>query len=98
MTSCSSANTLAGGLGARLRPASNPALIPAILAKKTGMPVMMRLTREEEHYIGRARPSFLGRMKVGFAKDGRITALDMFAIQDNGPYELQGDQAAAGPI
>ena len=26
-------------------------------------------------------------MKVGFAKDGRITALDMFVICDNGPYD-----------
>ena len=41
---------------------------------------MMRITREEEHYIGRGRPSLHGRMKVGFAKDGRITALDMFVI------------------
>ena len=31
---------------------------------------MMRISREEEHYIGRARPGFQGRMKVGFAKDG----------------------------
>ena len=37
--------------------------------------------REEEHYIGRARPGVHGRMKVGFAKDGRITALDMFVDQ-----------------
>ena len=29
-------------------------------------------------------------MKVGFAKDGRITALDMFSIGDNGPYEPPG--------
>ena len=30
--------------------------IPALLAKKTGAPVMMRISREEEHYIGRTRP------------------------------------------
>ena len=36
-------------------------------------PVMMRISREEEHYIGRARPALLGRMKVGFTKEGRIT-------------------------
>ena len=50
------------------------AMIPALLAKKANAPVMMRISREEEHYIGRARPGFHGRMKVGFAKDGRITA------------------------
>ena len=35
---------------------------------------MMRISREEEHCIGGARPSMHGRSKVGFAKDGRITA------------------------
>ena len=51
--------------------------IPALLAKKANAPVQMRINQEEEHYIGRVRPAFHGRMKVGFAKDGRITALDM---------------------
>ena len=57
---------------------------------------MMRITREEEHYIGRARPGILARVKVGFRKDGRITAIDMYAIQDNGPYDAQGDARSAG--
>jgi len=79
-----------GGFGSKVT-AGVSLIIPAVLAKKTGRPVMMRLSREEEHYIGRARTGFLGRMKVGFAKDGRITALDMFVIQDNGPYALNFD-------
>ena len=29
---------------------------------------MMRISREEEHYIGRARPGMHGRVKVGFAQ------------------------------
>ena len=52
---------------------------------------MMRISREEEHYIGGARPAFHGRVKAGFAKDGKLTALDLFVICDNGPYEAQGD-------
>jgi len=59
---------------------------------------MMRITREEENAIGRARPSLHGRMKVGFAKDGRITALDMFVICDNGPYDMVGDAFSSGRI
>ena len=47
------------------------AIIPALLAKKANAPVMMRISREEEHFIGRARPGFQGRMKVGFSKDGQ---------------------------
>ncbi len=74
------------------------AIIPALLAKKANAPVMMRISREEEHFIGRARPGFQGRMKVGFAKDGRITAVDMYAICNNGPYDAVGDVGASGVI
>ena len=52
---------------------------------------MMRISREEEHYIGRARTNMTGRAKAGFAKDGRIQALDLFVVQDNGPYGPMGD-------
>jgi CO/xanthine dehydrogenase Mo-binding subunit len=71
-------------------------VIPALLSKKLNAPVMMRIDRETEHNIGGARPAQHGRLKVGFAKDGRITALDMFVINENGPYEPQGDTGMAG--
>ena len=70
--------------------------IPALLAKKANAPVMMRISREEETFIGRARPGFQGRMKVGFSSEGRIMALDMFVISDNGPYDAQGDAPTSG--
>jgi CO/xanthine dehydrogenase Mo-binding subunit len=69
--------------------------VPALLAKKLGVPVMMRISREEEHFIGRSRPSLLARVKMGFGKDGRVTAVDMFVLQDAGPYEDQFDLEAA---
>jgi len=59
---------------------------------------MMRISREEENYIGRGRPSLHGRMKVGFSKEGRITALDMYVICDNGPYDMVGDAFSSGRI
>jgi len=71
-------------------------IIPALLSKKLGAPVMMRIDRETEHYIGGARPGFYGRAKIGFAKDGRITALDLFVVNENGPYEAQGDTGTSG--
>src|SRR5881227_2940300 len=71
-------------------------VIPAVLAKKTGAPVMMRISREEEHYIGRARTGMTGRARVAFSKDGRITALDLFIVEDNGPYGPMGDYRSAG--
>ena len=57
---------------------------------------MMRISREEEHYIGRARPSLHGRLKVGFTKEGKVTAVDMFVVMDNGPYDPQGDANQSG--
>ena len=57
---------------------------------------MMRVTREQEQYIGRARPALHSRVKIGFRKDGRITALDGFAIVENGPYDVVGDARSAG--
>ena len=59
---------------------------------------VMRITREEENAIGRARPSLHGRMKVGFTKEGRITAVDMYVVCDNGPYDMVGDAFSSGRI
>jgi len=71
-------------------------VIPALLSRKTNAPVMMRITRDDEQYIGRARPALHARLKVGFRKDGRITAIDGLAIVDNGPYDVVGDSRSAG--
>jgi CO/xanthine dehydrogenase Mo-binding subunit len=86
-----------GGFGSKITGAIS-LVIPVLLAKKANAPVMMRISREEEHYIGRARPGIRGRMKIGFAKDGRITALDMCSVSDNGPFERQGDCNNTGVI
>jgi len=86
-----------GGFGSKAT-GTHTSIIPALLAKKANAPVMMRISREEEHYIGGARPSLHGRMKVGFAKNGQITAIDMFVVCENGPYEPQGDTAQSGRI
>jgi xanthine dehydrogenase molybdenum-binding subunit len=75
-----------GGAFGSKNPAYPFVVIPALLAKKTGQPVMMRITRDDEMNIGRTRPGMIGRGKVGFAEDGRITALDLFLVSDAGPY------------
>jgi xanthine dehydrogenase molybdenum-binding subunit len=86
-----------GGFGSKITGGVS-LTIPALLSKKANAPVMMRLSREEETFVGRARPSLIGRMKVGFSNDGRITALDMFVVCNNGPYDKMGDPASAGRI
>src|SRR6185295_15213578 len=70
-------------------------IVPALLSKKAGAPVLMRVSREEELYFGRARTGMVGRAKAGFSKDGRITALDLFIVEDNGPYGPMGDYRSA---
>ena len=84
-----------GGFGSRIA-ASIQAIIPAILSKRAGAPVQMRISREEETMIGKLRPAVTGRMKVGFDKSGRITGVDMYAVMDNGPYDQQGDLGQTG--
>jgi xanthine dehydrogenase molybdenum-binding subunit len=82
-----------GGFGSRAT-GSVHCMIPALLSKKAGAPVMMRITREEEQYIGGLRPAVHGRVKAGFAKDGRLLAVDMYTIGENSAYEAQGDAAS----
>src|ERR1700730_3213519 len=84
-----------GGFGSKITGGVSM-IIPALLSKKANAPVMMRISREEETFIGRARPGFQGRMKVAFSKEGRILALDMFVVSDNGPYDAQGDAPTSG--
>jgi xanthine dehydrogenase molybdenum-binding subunit len=86
-----------GGFGSKITGAIT-LIIPALLSKKANAPVMMRISREEEQYIGRGRPAQHGRMKVGFSKEGRILALDMYVVCDNGPYDMVGDAASSGRI
>jgi xanthine dehydrogenase molybdenum-binding subunit len=84
-----------GGFGSKGAGAVSMA-IPALLSKKANAPVMMRISREEELYIGRGRTGMIGRAKAGFRQDGRITALDLFIVEDNGPYGPMGDHRSAG--
>src|ERR1019366_8205597 len=86
-----------GGFGSKVFGAIQ-SVIPALLAKKANAPVMLRITRGEEHFIGGVRTGFHGRMGAGFASDGRLTALDLFVVGENGPYEQQYDTLQAGGI
>ena len=78
-----------GGFGSKITGDVSMA-IPALLSKKTGVPVMMRISREEEHYMGGARPAFHGRVKAGFTKDGKLTAVDLFVISETAPMSHRG--------
>jgi xanthine dehydrogenase molybdenum-binding subunit len=60
--------------------------VPAHLSKKFSRPIMMRISRGEEYALGSARPGFQGYAKLGFREDGRMTAADVYVIQENGPH------------
>ncbi len=85
-----------GGFGSKISGAPIMA-VPAVLSQKIGRPVMLRITRYEENYIGRARAGFQGWAKIGFRDDGRMTALDLYLVQDSGPYGAS-DFATAGVV
>jgi CO/xanthine dehydrogenase Mo-binding subunit len=70
--------------------------VPAYMSKKIGRPVMLRITRAEEYYLGSNRAGFQGRTKIGFAENGEITAVDMFVVQSNGPNTGFWDYTEAG--
>jgi CO/xanthine dehydrogenase Mo-binding subunit len=74
--------------------------VPALLSKKlNNRPVMMRISRHEEYAIGSARPGFQGRIRLGFRPDGRITAADLYIVQENGPNAGFNDwQSAAEAV
>lgn len=83
-----------GGFGSKAGAYPSQA-IPALLSRKIGRPVMLRISRVEEYGIGSARPGFQGRIRLGFAGDGRITACDLYLVQDNGANEGGNDWNSA---
>ena len=92
------AENCGGGFGSKGGPYPLQVL-PALMAKKTGRPVMMRISRAEEYFIGQARAGFQGRIKIGFREDGRVLAVDLCIVQENGPNVGFGDwTAAAGAV
>jgi CO/xanthine dehydrogenase Mo-binding subunit len=89
------AETCGGGFGSK-GSAYPQMAIPAYLSKKIGKPVMMRISRAEEYFIGNARTGFQGRIKLGFDKTGRVTAADLYIVQENGPTTGFADWPSAG--
>jgi CO/xanthine dehydrogenase Mo-binding subunit len=87
-----------GGFGSKI-PGAQTMAIPALMSKKlNGRPVMMRVSRAEETYIGRVRPGYQGWIKMGFKKDGRVTAIDTFIVEAAGPYRRQGDHSTTANL
>jgi CO/xanthine dehydrogenase Mo-binding subunit len=84
-----------GGFGSK--GASYPVMaVPALMSRKlNNRPVMMRISRHEEYYLGSARHGFQGRIRMGFRSDGKLTAVDLFIVQENGPNQGFSDYTSA---
>jgi 4-hydroxybenzoyl-CoA reductase subunit alpha len=78
-----------GGFGGKCDPFQHE-IIVCKLAKVTGRPVKICLTREEVFYCHRGRHPVLMATKTGFKKDGTITAMHHRTFLDGGAYGGHG--------
>lgn len=78
-----------GGFGGKSDP-FNHEIVVAALARRTGRPVKICLTREEVFYCHRGRHPTLMRIKTGVTRDGRILAMDFSSLLDGGAYGSYG--------
>jgi 4-hydroxybenzoyl-CoA reductase alpha subunit len=60
--------------------------ISALLAKKSGKPVKIVYTREEDFIAGRPRVSEFIDLRMGFKRDGRVVAKSVVLVVDVGAY------------
>ncbi|WP_052488733.1 xanthine dehydrogenase family protein molybdopterin-binding subunit, partial [Streptomyces sp. 150FB] len=74
-----------GGFGGKSGD-DNTSVICAILARRTGRPVQLVNTREEEFLASRPRIPMRYKVRLGFTNDGLVTAKDIEVIADNGAY------------
>jgi xanthine dehydrogenase large subunit len=68
---------IGGGFGGKETHATQWACIAALLARKTGRTVKIRLSRSDDMAATGKRHSFLSQFEVGFDETGRIDGLDI---------------------
>ncbi len=81
--------TVGGGFGAKAE-ATPLDFCAAILAKKTGRPVLMEYSREEMYRHFRGRHKQYIDLKIGVRRDGTITAVQQRVVLDGGAYTSFG--------
>jgi 4-hydroxybenzoyl-CoA reductase subunit alpha len=81
-----------GGFGGKMELRSWD-VCAAFIARLLGKPVKFTQTRAEELYAGRRRHPMRLRSRVGFTKDGLLTAKDLTVHLDGGGYNSMGPTA-----
>ncbi len=85
---------MGGGFGSKFG-AGREVVIAARLAKEAGAPVKLMLARAEEHVATGNRPSSLQNVRLGAARDGTLTAIELV---QHGSGGIGGGAGSAGPF
>jgi xanthine dehydrogenase YagR molybdenum-binding subunit len=80
---------MGGGFGAKLQPGKYT-VCAALLARKTGRPVKIFLSREETLLAAGNRPPATMTIKAGVKKDGTLTAFRFKGLGSSGAYPAGG--------
>jgi len=64
--------------------------VAAILSKKTGRPIFIALSKEEQFRVSRTRHPYIIKIAHGAKKDGTLTFREAKIIMDKGAYADQG--------
>ncbi|MBI2359900.1 MAG: xanthine dehydrogenase family protein molybdopterin-binding subunit [Deltaproteobacteria bacterium] len=75
---------IGGGFGGKLLPTIEPAAVA--LARKSGMPVQIVMTRAEDFQVANPRHPFHMRYKTGVKLDGTIVAREVELVLGTGAY------------
>jgi xanthine dehydrogenase YagR molybdenum-binding subunit len=76
---------MGGGFGAKFDPGKHT-IMAALASKQTGRPVKVVLSRSEENLSAGCRAQTIQKVKAGFKRDGRISAMRLEAIINLGAY------------
>jgi putative selenate reductase molybdopterin-binding subunit len=79
---------MGGGFGAKQEMLVEDIVALAVL--KTGQPVKLEFTREEQFIAATTRHPMRVRIKAGARRDGRLTAMEMHVVSNTGAYGNHG--------
>ena len=80
---------MGGGFGSKLE-AGKYTIIAALLARRTGRPVRLFLSREELFTCVGNRPGVRATVKIGARKNGTLTAIQFSCVGTGGAYSTNG--------
>ena len=94
---CMISENTGGGFGSKGR--SYPTMaVTGRFSQLLNRPVQLRITREEEYYLGVGRPGMQGWVKTGVRADGTVAAVDLIIISDGGPTGRNSASSSAQHI